>query len=343
MPLLNPIERINEFIDQLRSEDNRETYIALRRMNSILARSPEPFVDLMLDNREKFDEILELLDSLKESKDIAIKTATLEVYDRLKTIKDTVEKPKRPKSVVERYYSALEYLKEDDPYKIFRGLKLLSSIVNTRPTSVIELEEEDPELKKTIVQELSRISIEGKGVLSEEAKKLLSLITFERTPAERPSVEESEVVKLMEAISQRLPASPPVSTPQLSTPPFSTPSTPPPTVAQPSQQAQWTISRVIDKFINTKYLSALFIGEGIIFLGITGFMYTANIGFRSINILATVAFYCLILGVVFRMIEDYYGSERIKDVYERHSFEFNLAKLFVILNGIFFLFVAVLA
>ena len=333
MPLLNPIERVDEFIDQLRSEDDRETYIALRRMNSILTRSPEPFVDLMLDNREKFDEILELLDSLKESKDIAIKTAALEVYDRLKIIKDTVEKPKRPKSAVERYYSALEYLKEDDPYKIFRGLKLLSSIVNTRPSSVIELEEEDPELKKKIVQELSRISIEGKGVLSEEAKKLLSLITFERTPRESPSVGESEVVKLMEAISQRLPASPPPSTPQL-------PVSPP--VAQP-QQVQWTLSRIIDKFINTKYLSALFIGEGIIFLGITGFMYTANIGFRSINILATVAFYCLILGVVFRMIEDYYGSERIKEVYERHSFEFNLAKLFVVINGIFFLFVAVLA
>ncbi|RLG22443.1 hypothetical protein DRN72_01965 [Methanosarcinales archaeon] len=342
MPLLNPIERIDEFIDQLRSEDDRETYIALRRMNSILTRSPEPFVDLMLDNREKFDEILELLDSLKESKDIAIKTAALEVYDRLKIIKDTVEKPKRPKSAVERYYSALEYLKEDDPYKIFRGLKLLSSIVNTRPSSVIELEEEDPELKKKIVQELSRISIEGKGVLSEEAKKLLSLITFERTPRESPSVGESEVVKLMEAISQRLPASPPPSTPQLSVSPLSTPSAPPPTVAQP-QQVQWTLSRIIDKFINTKYLSALFIGEGIIFLGITGFMYTANIGFRSINILATVAFYCLILGVVFRMIEDYYGSERIKEVYERHSFEFNLAKLFVVINGIFFLFVAVLA
>ncbi|MHC1624520.1 MAG: hypothetical protein ACXQS2_00710, partial [Methermicoccaceae archaeon] len=92
----------------------------------------------------------------------------------------------------------------------------------------------------------------------------------------------------------------------------------------------------------TKYLSALFIGEGLVLFGITAMFYTADIGPSSVNTLATIVLYCLIIGVVFKMLEDYLGEEGISSTYSKHSFAFNVAKIFLVINGLFFFFVALL-
>lgn len=324
-----------ELIKRLNESEPVKAYIALRKLFSIVEREPEVIVQMYTEDRELFDQLVRRLESLSEGADHVLRAQVKELKSKIDEIVESIEAPKRreekPQTKYERIYL---YLRDDDPYTTYKGLRLLSTMLDREPKTFIELTVSDPTLVEAIKEELQELSLRREGTIRVEAKRLLSRIEeFMRPPTEveeeaveevpAPETADERLERIIETLAQRT-APPPVMY------------TPPPS------QVSTIVERVLEGFVSARNLSILFIVEGVIFFLVTGLMYTANFNQSSANSLATIALYCLIIGVVFRVLEDYYGDEKLEQMYKKHTFEFNMAKLFLVINAIFFLFLAVI-
>jgi len=327
--------KATELIKRLDEGEPVKAYLALRKLFSIVEHEPEVIVQMYTENRELFDQLVRRLETLSEGADHVLRAQVKELNSKIDEIVKTIEAPKRGEEKPQTKYEHIYlYLRDENPYTMYKGLRLLSTMLEREPKTFIELTVSDPTLVEAIKDELQELSLGREGTIKVEAKRLLSRIEeFTKPPPEEgeggverpavPKMDDERLERIIETLTQR-----PAPTPVMYTPP-------------PSQTST-IVERLLEGFVSARNLSILFIVEGVIFFLVTGLMYTANFNQSSVNSLATIAFYCLIIGVVFRVLEDYYGDEKLEEIYNKHTFEFNMAKLFLVINAIFFLFLAVI-
>jgi len=341
---LHGYERIEELVKKLDEGEPLKAYIAVRKLFSIAENTPDLIAQMHAGNPETFDSLKRRLEKLTSGADPVLRAHVKELKAKVDDIAESLKAPKGeeepPEKKCERVYL---YLRDANPFVAYKGLRILSTVLEREPKSFVELTVNDPTLVEGIKEELKSHSVGKDGTIKVDAKnllvrmdKLLEAPTEEgevperRAPPERRADDET-LGKILEKLTDRpAPASTPAPAP---TPIIYTP---------PPSQANTIVEKLLTAFMSAKTLSILFIVEGVIFFLITGLMYTADFQSASINPLATVAFYCLIIGVVFRVLEDYYGDEKLEKTYEKHSFEFNIAKLFLVVNALFFLLLAVM-
>ena len=331
-------EDVEKLIRGLDESAPLKAYMAVRKLISLVEREPEAVAEMCTLNSELHESLQRRLDRLIENSDPVLRAHVKELKARVDEISKCIEKPKgegEPENLYERAYLSL---RDASPFVVYKGLRLLSTLLEREPKTVLELSMNNPTLVEAIEEELQKHSVGKDGTIKVDAKRLLA--RMERL-LEGPTEEEEEEVaerrehppeageggEALERILEKL-AERPAPTPVVYTPPPSKTST--------------IVDKLLEGFASAKSLSVLFIAEGVLFFMITGFIYTAGFQASSINPLATIAFYCLIIGVVFRVLEDYYGEEKLEEAYERHTFVFNIAKLFLVLNALVFLFLVAL-